>query len=138
MLRGQSTNGVFVVARVVDINQSEFAWLDTELLNALFSQIGVSAGDEILCRAVEELALRLSNCDRCWRERDWQGLRKCARSMIAIAEQVGMTTLVRVAGDVTIALDSADQVAVDATLFRLIRVGEQSLTAVWDLRNISV
>ena len=59
-------------------------------------------------------------------------MRKCARSMIAISEQIGLTTLSRVAQDVTHALDNCDLPAVGATMFRLMRIGERSLTEIWD------
>jgi predicted deacylase len=92
----------------------------------------------VLCRTVEELAVRLSNCERHWRQRDWEALRKCAKSLVAIADQIGMTALARVAGDVTGAVDAGDAVAAGATLGRLIRVGERSLTAIWDQQDLSV
>ena len=65
-------------------------------------------------------------------------LRKSARSLVAISDQVGMTTLARVARDVTAAIDCGDDAALSATLFRLIRIGERSLTAVWDLQDLSL
>lgn len=58
--------------------------------------------------------------------------------MVAIAEQIGMAGLARVAGDVTNAIDEGDAVATAATLCRMIRVGERSLTAIWDLQDLSV
>ena len=47
-----------------------------------------------------------------------------------------MGGLARVARDVTQCLDRGDGIAVAATLSRLIRVGERSLTAVWDLHDV--
>jgi len=49
-----------------------------------------------------------------------------------------MTALARVAGDVTCAIDHGDIAATGAIVFRLLRIGERSLTAVWDLRDLSV
>ena len=37
-----------------------------------------------------------------------------------------------------VAIDTGDEIATGATLFRLIRIGERSLTAVWDMQDISV
>lgn len=112
--------------------------LDQDQLSALYLQLGQSGAEDVVCRAIEELAVRLSHCERLWRQQDDPGLRKCARSLIAIAEQIGMNTLARVAGDVTSAADTGDRAATAATLFRLIRIGERSLTAVWDLQDLSV
>jgi hypothetical protein len=49
-----------------------------------------------------------------------------------------MSDLARVAGDVTATCDSEDGVAQAATLFRMIRMGDRSLTAVWNLRDLSL
>ncbi len=46
--------------------------------------------------------------------------------------------LARVAGDVARTVAAGDFIATGATLFRLMRVGERSLTAVWDLQDLSV
>jgi len=43
-----------------------------------------------------------------------------------------------IARDVTQVIDSEDQPAIAATLFRLLRVGEKSLTAVWEQQDLSV
>lgn len=123
---------------VLTLEPSEKVRLDSDRLAGLYRQLGETAAEDVVCRAIEEMAVRLTRCERMWRKNDREGLRKCARSLIAIAEQVGMVALARVAGDVARALDARDEVAVGATLCRLIRVGERSLTAVWDLQDLSV
>ncbi len=130
--------GVMKVDKIVTLEQKESVRLDPDQLNALCRQLGDKDAMDVLCRTVEELAVRLSNCDRQWRQRNWKDLRKCAKSLVAIAEQVGMTALARVAGDVTRSVDAGDAVATGATLNRLIRVGERSLTAVWDQQDLSI
>lgn len=127
-----------VVNKIFTLIQNESARLDSERLGALYRQLGDTGAEDVVCRAIEELAVRLSHCERLWRQQEWQDLRKSARSLIAISEQIGMTALASVARDVTQAVDADDHVAVSATLFRLIRVGERSLTAVWDLQDLSV
>ncbi len=118
--------------------QTETVRLDQDRLAGLYQQLGNASAEDVVCRAIEELAVRLSHCERLWRENDWVALRKCARSLIAISEQVGMRTLARVAGDVATAVDTEQPEAVAATVCRLIRTGERSLTAVWDLQDLSV
>lgn len=127
-----------VVEKIITLEQKESVCLDPDRLGNLYNQLGNTNALDVLCRTIEELALRLSNCERFWRKRDWAGLRKCAKSLVAIADQIGMTLLARVAGDVAQAVDSGDAVATGATLGRLIRVGERSLTAVWDQQDLSV
>ena len=127
-----------MVDKIVTLEQKETVRLDTDRLNGLYHQLGDRNALDVLCRTVEELAVRLSNCERFWRQRDWAGLRKSARSLVAIAEQIGMTALARVAGDVAQSVDVGDAVATGATLSRLIRVGEKSLTVIWDQQDLSL
>ena len=89
-------------------------------------------------RAMEELALRMSHCDRLYQASNWLELRKNCRSLIAIAEQVGLQKLANVAGDVICAIDQNSHVAIGATLPRLIRIGERSLTAIWDTQDVTL
>lgn len=118
--------------------QVETVRLDHDRVEALYRQLGEVGAENVICRAIEELAVRLAHCERLWRTGSPEELRKSARSLIAIADQIGMTALARVAGDVTNAIDAGDPVALGATLCRLVRIGERSLTAVWDLQDLSV
>lgn len=136
--RGGINIGVIVVDKVITLEHKESVRLDPERLGALYRQLGDTNALDVLCRTVEELAVRLSNCERHWRKQDWTDLRKCARSLVAIADQIGMMALARVAGDVAQCVDAGDAVATGATLSRLIRVGERSLTAIWDQQDLSV
>ena len=127
-----------MVAQLLTLVQQEHVRLNPDRLESLYVQLGEAGAEDVVCRAIEELAVRLAHCERLWRARDFEGLRKASRSLIAIADQVGMTELARVAGDVTASIDAADMAALGATLFRLIRVGERSLLAVWDLQDVIV
>ncbi|MEO9896891.1 MAG: hypothetical protein ABJQ34_01820 [Paracoccaceae bacterium] len=100
--------------------------------------MGDVAAEDVVCRAMEELALRLAHCDRLFRANNMDDLRKSSRSLIAIADQIGMTKLARVAGDVTQCIDEGNHVALSATLGRLMRIGEGSLTAIWDLQDLTI
>ena len=123
---------------VTTLIPTEQVRLDPERLSALYQQMGEANAEDVVCRAVEELAVRMARCEKHWRAGNWPGLRKDVRSLVAIADQIGMTRLSRVALDVTTAIDNNDAVAAAATLTRLLRVGERSLTAVWDLQDMSI
>ncbi|WP_299081299.1 hypothetical protein [uncultured Ruegeria sp.] len=127
-----------VVDKIITLEHKESVRVDPDRLSGLYRQLGDKNALDVLCRTIEELAVRLSNCERFWRRRDWAGLRKCAKSLVAISEQIGMMALARVAGDVARSVDAGDAVAAGATLGRLIRVGERSLTAIWDQQDLSV
>lgn len=118
--------------------REEPAQLDQDQLGALYAQLGAVGADDVVRRAMEELALRMSHLDTQYRQAERADLRKGARSLIAIAEQIGMTQLARVAGDVAQTIDQNDDVALAATFARLLRLGETSLTALWEMQDFSV
>nr|WP_206188351.1 hypothetical protein [Sedimentitalea sp. CY04] len=127
-----------MVANILTVTHTETVRLDPAKLNELYAQLGEAGAEDVVCRAIEELAVRLSHCERLWRQADLPNLRKSARSLVAIADQIGMSAMAGIARDVTQAIDTEDQPAIAATLFRLLRVGERSLTAVWEQQDLSV
>ena len=127
-----------VVANILTVMHSETVRLDSDKLSELYEQLGEAGAEDVVCRAIEEMAVRLTHCERLWRQNEMMNLRKSARSLIAIADQVGMTALASIANDVTNAVDSNDSPAVAAIVFRLMRVGERSLTAVWDQQDMTI
>ncbi len=127
-----------MVANILTVMHNETVRLDPGKLSELYAQLGEAGAEDVVCRAIEELAVRLSHCERLWRQSDLVNLRKSARSLIAIAEQIGMSAMAGIARDVTEAVDVDDHPAIAATLFRLLRVGERSLTAVWEQQDLSV
>lgn len=126
------------VEQVTLLKQDEVIRLDQDQLNALFARLGPAGGEDVACRAMEELAIRLTQVERCYRDGQYDQMRKGARSLAAIADQIGMNTLARVARDLTQCIDAGDGIAMSAVLARLLRSGERSLTAVWDMQDLSV
>jgi hypothetical protein len=53
-----------------------------------------------------------------------------------LADKIGMVTLARVAQDVGLCAGRSDAAALAATLARLTRIGDRSLSAVWDLQDV--
>ena len=121
------------MTQVMQIRPEERVNLDRDRLDALYAQLGAPGAEDVVCRAMEDLAVRLSQCDRLYRAQDWKSLRKNTRCLIAVSDQIGMLALSQIAADVTGCIDADDQTAVAATLSRLLRIGERSLSAVWDL-----
>jgi len=123
---------------VLKIGLKEPVHVDQDRLAELYTELGEAGAEDVVCRAMEELALRLSHSNRLHSDGNLVDLRKCVRSLIAIADQIGMHLLAEVCNHVVNAIDSGDSVAVSATLARLLRIGEQSLTAIWDLQDLTI
>lgn len=126
------------MSEIVTIQLAEPVQLNQVRLDTLYAQLGETGAENVMCRAMEELAARMSQCESLWRAQNKVQLRKHARSLIAIADQIGMQTLAQVAGDVTHCVDSDDAVALAATLSRMLRIGERSLAAIWSMENLSL
>lgn len=135
---GAEQQKVSDVEYITKLTLTEPVRLDPDRLGALYSQLGDAAAEDVICRAMEELAVRMAHCEGLHRQSNWPELRKSARSLVAIADQIGMRMLSRVAADVTQAVDVNDTVAIAATLARLLRIGERSLTAIWDSQDLSL
>lgn len=120
------------------LNQDEPVRLNSDQLEVLYQQLGEAGAEDVVCRALEELAARLSQADRQFRCGEFQDMRRSARSLGAISGQIGMRMLSQVADDVTRCIDAGDMTALAATLARLLRIGERSLVEFWDLQDLSI
>lgn len=129
---------VRIVEQVTLLRQNEVVRVNRARLEELYRQLGESGAEDVVCRALEELAARLSHTERCYRENRLHDMRKSARSLVAIAEQIGMSLLAQVALDVTICIDAGDATALSATMARMLRIGERSLTEIWELQDLSI
>jgi hypothetical protein len=112
--------------------------VDRERLDQLYAQLGASGAEGVITRAMEELAVRLAKVESCYKKGQLSDMQRAARSMVAISEQIGMTTFATAAGSVNDLADSDDSTALAATVDRLMRTGENSLLAVWDLQGASL
>ncbi|MBU3261410.1 hypothetical protein KPG71_15400 [Roseovarius sp. PS-C2] len=124
--------------QVTLLRQDEAVRLDSTRIVELVAQLGESGAEDVICRALEELAARLSHTERCHREGRTDDMRRSARSLIAISEQIGMQGLAQVAGDVTHCIDRRDRIALAATLARLLRIGERSLGEMWNIQDLRI
>ena len=126
------------MTNVLALIQSETVQMDSAVLDDLILGLRGRSAEDVLCRAIEDMGLRLSRIEPVWRSGNWTMLRKNARALGAIAGQAGMKDLVLVAGNVVDTIDAGDLPAVGATVFRLLRVGEKSLTAMCEVQDIRV
>lgn len=122
----------------VTLQHFERARLDRDRLESLVRELGEPGAERIVGRAMEELAVRLSRLEVAYKAGDLAAVAKAASSMVAVADQVGMASMARVARDVTITAHAGDGAGFAATVARLLRVGEASLMSVWDLQDMSV
>lgn len=127
-----------VMAEVVGIDFREKIRLDPDKLGTLYYQLGAKDAEDVICRAMEELAVRLSNLSYPESKSDPSAHHREARMIAAIADQIGMNALVRAARNLTNAISQGDAIAIEACRARLERVGDLSLLEIWDSADLSV
>lgn len=125
------------MVKIAVLAHDEAVQLDSEQLASLYAQMGEANADLVVSRALDELANRMSLIERCFYQNDYTGLAKAARGLVGIADQVGMTSLAAVARNVSDLSKETDSPALAAALARLVRLGDRSLTAIWEIQDMN-
>ncbi|MBO6867680.1 MAG: hypothetical protein JJ877_11615 [Thalassococcus sp.] len=106
--------------------------VDTDRLKKLYGDRSARDTEELLCRSMEDIALRLARVDQLWRAGNMKGTHCEVQMLIHLASQTGLSDLGKVAQNLQGLLDGHDYVATASVLARLVRLGEMSLYALWD------
>lgn len=125
------------MAKLALLRHEEGVRLDPDRLVALYSELGERGAEEVMARAMGDLAARLNEMQRLADEGDDAALMRSARILAKGAAQIGMSSFARVANDVIATTRRGDWIAQAATLARLVQIAERSLCAVWDLRRMT-
>ena len=123
---------------IAQLHCREAARLDRDRLEHLVRELGEPGAERVVGRAMEELAVRLQKIGTDYGRNNIRAVEKSAHSLIAIADQIGMSTLARVARDVVETAGRSDATAMAATVGRLQRVGEASLMSIWDIQDMTI
>ena len=133
--RGGAGTGEQGVSEPAQIHHAECVSLDAGHVLELYRDLGPAGAESVLARAMEEIVVRVAALSDFHRAGRWADVARRAGTLRAIAEQVGMTTLARVAGDVSRCAARGDPASLGATLARLDRTAHRSLAAMWDLQD---
>ncbi|SHH53985.1 hypothetical protein [Marivita hallyeonensis] len=117
-----------MVEQISILHPHDTAFFDEDTLNALSRDLGPNVAENILCRALEDMAARLNQIRDEYSEGNETALRKSVRSLIPIAEQIGLPAVSSIARDVLICVDRGEGVSIAATLCRLLRSGELAIS----------
>lgn len=112
--------------------------VQADVMRDLYRHLGEAGAERLICRAMEDLAVRLADIEAQYWKGELDAVSKGCRSMIAIAQQIGLYDLAdasRVAGECA---THGDPVSIAATIARMLRVGDKSLSTVWELQDIIV
>lgn len=102
---------------------------DAGPIATIYRNLDTGAADQVVTRALGELALTMAGLADRVRERDLADLSRQLRRLQRMAENLGMVTLSDVCLAVRDCLDRGESTAFAAVWARLLRVAERSLTA---------
>jgi hypothetical protein len=125
------------MGKVLAFQPVEIVRHDSAPIALIYRNMGTSAAEEVVSRALAELALTLAALGGPVPSADPRDPIRGLRRIRRMAGQLGLVSLAQVAGDMATAFEQADAVAAAAVWARLMRVAEVSLapdTAHLDLR----
>lgn len=106
--------------------------VDARRLGEIVDELGETAAHNIICAALEQLAQAMAELRAAAMDGDMAQLLARAEELSRLAWQVGLSSLAAVAIDVAGCAERRDQTGLAATLARLMRIGNRSLTEIWD------
>lgn len=116
-------------ANVVELRPRERVCQDAEPIATIYRNLGTASGEQVVTRALTELAIAMAGLAEQIRAHDLNDLTRRLRSLQTMAQSLGMVSLAIATHDLGICLDRKDTTAFAAVWARLLRIAEKSLTA---------
>lgn len=120
------------MAKITALAVSEPVRVDSRRVGDIVTELGETAAQNVIGLALEQLAAALTAADTAIRDADMAEAARQCDLLARLAWQVGLLSLAGVAMDMGGCAERRDPVALGAIHARLIRVGNRSLTAIWD------
>ncbi|WP_299479705.1 hypothetical protein [Cypionkella sp.] len=114
---------------VVALRPKERVRQDAEPIAPIYRNLGTSSAEQVVTRALAELALTMAGLASQVRAHEMGDLIRQLRRLQRMSENLGMVSLGDVAGDLRLCLDRADTTAFAAVWARLLRIAERSLAS---------
>lgn len=110
---------------------------DPTPLVRLFAEADPFAAEEVICRMLEDMALRLDDLQGAMARNAFDKMRRPARRIELVAHNIGLIELSAAAAHVAKAAAQDDGVALDATMARLERGFDMAVSEVWRFRDMT-
>jgi hypothetical protein len=111
---------------------------DAEPIAAIYRNLGTQAAEQVVTRALAELALMTAGLSRRVAVGDLDDLAHQLRRLQRMAQHLGMVSFAGIASDARQCVESNDHTGFAAVWARLLRVAERSLATDQDLIDRSV
>jgi len=118
---------------VVAMRPNDRVRQDAEPIATIYRNLGTTSAEQVVTRALGELALTMSGLAAHVKAHDLTDLARQLRRLQRMSEGLGLTSLGLVAADVRVCLDQGNTTAFAAVWARLMRIAERSLATDRDL-----
>lgn len=120
------------MAQISALAISEAVRVDSRRVAEIVAELGETSAQHVIGLALEQLAAALRAVDGALDDADLAQAAAHAERMSRLAWQIGLLSLAGVAMDLGSTAERGDVPALAAIRARLLRVGNRSLTAIWD------
>ena len=120
------------MAQISALAISEAVRVDSRRVAEIVAELGETSAQHVIGLALEQLAAALTAGDGALDDPDLAQAAAHAERMSRLAWQIGLLSLAGVAMDLGSTAERGDVPALAAIRARLLRVGNRSLTAIWD------
>jgi hypothetical protein len=119
--------GCVFMENVFTLKPKERVRQDAEPIATIYRNLGTTSAEQVVTRALGELALTMAGLAAQVRAHEMGDLVKQLRRLQRMAENLGMVSLGVVAGDLRVCIDKSDATGFAAVWARLCRIAERSL-----------
>jgi hypothetical protein len=125
------------MGKVTALTPREVVRQDVEAIAVIYRNLGAPTAEQMVTRALGELALTMAGIAEKVRAQDLRDLAQQLGQLKRLADDLGLVSLGLVAGDTRTCLERADGTAFSAVWARLLRVAERSLSPNPDMADLS-
>ncbi|WP_377510548.1 hypothetical protein [Octadecabacter sp. R77987] len=109
--------------------------VDPVPISQMVDTLGEIGAEEAICNKLEDLTRHMRRIVDFHTACDFEGLATRARSVVDLADCIGLPLLAKVARDVVISVRNCDDMGVAATVARLARIADIALFEVGNLQD---
>lgn len=123
---------------VINLVFDEAVRFEPSRLADLYRRLGEVGAENALCDAMEELTIQLVRIDKLAKRDKVDDVCQIAEKIAPVAGQIGLRGLECVAYDVAACGRNGDHHGFAATVARIGRMGNKSLSTIWDPQGMSI
>lgn len=116
------------MTEVAVLRPCEVVRQDVEAVAEIYRNLGAPTAEQVVTRALGELALTMAGIVEKVQSQDLRDVARQLARLRRLADDIGLVSLAKVAGDAQTCLERADSTAFSAVWARLLRVAERSLS----------